>query len=249
MLRKYNNMRSLGDNIRLGTLTAFSAGMVNVVSFIILFSFTSNITGTYAILASEITKGNLFQIGVVLMWIFLFFFGAFTSNMIVIHFNRRNRYAAHAAPVILETLAIFFVGVYGDFFYRETLRETEILTSVLIFAMGLQNGLTASISNFAVKTTHLTGTTTDLGIIAAMFTKKEFRNNAELRGRAKLSAALVFAYFLGGLCGGFFAIRIGFKAFYLVSMFLLAVALYDFYKLRIILWLYPDRKTFAQPPV
>ncbi len=42
----------------------------------------------------------------------------------------------------------------------------------MLLAMGLQNGLTASISNFSVKTTHLTGLTTDVGILTAMFTKK-----------------------------------------------------------------------------
>jgi hypothetical protein len=46
---------------------------------------------------------------------------------------------------------------------QKTLEETEALVALMLFATGLQNGLTASISNFSVKTTHLTGTTTDLG--------------------------------------------------------------------------------------
>jgi uncharacterized membrane protein YoaK (UPF0700 family) len=174
MLRKYSNTRTLSDNIKLGTLTAFSAGMVNIASLLIFFSFSSNVTGHYAILAAEVVRGNIYQVAVVLGWIFLFFFGSFVSNLIVIHFNKINMYVAHAAPIVLEILCLMIVGIYGQFFYEETLIETEILMALMLFAMGLQNGLTASISNFAVKTTHLTGTTTDLGILFSMFTKKSF---------------------------------------------------------------------------
>ena len=104
MLRKYSNSRSLSDNIKLGTLTAFTAGMVNIGSLLLFFSFSSNVTGHYAILASEIVKGNFYQIAVVFSWIFLFFFGSFVSNLMVIHFNQKNAYLAHALPLILEII-------------------------------------------------------------------------------------------------------------------------------------------------
>lgn len=231
MLRAFNNHRTLGDNIRLGTLTAFSAGMINVASLVILFSFTSNVTGTYAILASEIAKGNPYQIGVVVWWIFLFFGGGFLANMIVIHWGQKHTYRAHAIPVVLEMLAVLAVGFYGGFFYRETLAETEILTAILLFATGLQNGLTASITNFSLKTTHLTGITTDLAILAAMFTKAEFRDNPELRNKAKLLGSVVAAYFGGALAAGFLAIELDFAVFYIVAGFLFFVATYDFYRI------------------
>ena len=80
MLRNYSNSRTLGDNIRLGTLTAFTAGTINIASLLIFLSFTSNVTGHYAILAAEISKANWSQVAVVGMWIFLFFFGGFLSN-------------------------------------------------------------------------------------------------------------------------------------------------------------------------
>jgi uncharacterized membrane protein YoaK (UPF0700 family) len=70
---------------------------------------------------------------------------------------------------------LLFVGIYGQNYYKNTLPETQFLVALMLFATGLQNGLTASISNFSVKTTHLTGTTTDLGILFSMFTQKEYR--------------------------------------------------------------------------
>ncbi|WP_291113794.1 YoaK family protein [Flavobacterium sp. UBA6135] len=232
MLRKFSNSRTLEDNIKLGVLTAFSGGMVNVASLLIFFSFSSNVTGHYAILASEIVKGNLYQTGVVFAWIFLFFFGSFLSNLIVIHLSKFNTYLAHSIPLILEIICLMTVGIYGQFFYLETLLETEILLGIMLFAMGLQNGLTASISNFSVKTTHLTGTTTDLGILFSMFTKKEYRENEELRGKAKLLSSIAISYLSGAIISGLLYFNTGFQVFYIVSIFLTIVISYDLYKIR-----------------
>lgn len=236
MLRKYSNSRSLSDNVKLGSLSAFSAGMVNIGSLLLFFSFSSNVTGHYAILAAEIVKGNLYQIAVVFSWIFLFFLGSFVSNLFVIHLNQKNSYIAHSIPLILEIICLMMVGFYGEYFYKETLAETEILLALMLFAMGLQNGLTASISNFTVKTTHLTGTTTDLGILFSMFTKKEYRNNETLKGRAKLLLYITASYLIGAITAGFTYTYLNFKMFYLVSLVLVVIIVYDLSKLKLKLY-------------
>jgi uncharacterized membrane protein YoaK (UPF0700 family) len=241
MLRKYSNSRTLGDNVKLGVLTAFSAGMVNIASLLLFFSFSSNVTGHYAILAAELVKGNLYQAAVVLGWIFLFFFGGFVSNMFVIHLNKKNTYIAHAIPIVLEIICLVSVGIYGQFFYKETLIETEAMLALMLFAMGLQNGLTASISNFAVKTTHLTGVTTDLGILFSMFTHKEYRNNNEMKGKAILLLSIAAAYLAGAVVSGITYMHMGFRLFYVVSLFLVVVIFYDFYKLKLFRYLSSKR--------
>lgn len=233
MLRNYSNSRTLGDNIRLGTLTAFTAGTINIASLLIFLSFTSNVTGHYAILAAEISQGNWTQVAVVGGWIFLFFFGGFIANMSVINFNRKSKYFAHALPIILEILCLLAVGIYGQFYYRKTLEETEALVALMLFATGLQNGLTASISNFSVKTTHLTGTTTDLGILASMFTQKKFRKNPELMGKAKLLLSIMTAYVMGAVFSGLTYYHLEFRVFYVISICLLVVIGYDFYKINL----------------
>jgi len=242
MLRKYSNSRTLGDNIRLGSLTAFSAGMVNVASLLIFFAFTSNVTGHYAILASEIAKGNLFQIAVVLAWILIFLFGSFISNLIIIHFNNRNTYLVHATPIALEIICLLIVGFYGQYYYQETLSETEALLCLMLFAMGLQNGLTASISNSVVKTTHLTGATTDIGILLSMITKPEFRRNPEVTGKLQLLSAIAISYLIGAVACSYLYFYFGFKIFYLVSIFLVFVIVYDLYKIYLIKYMV-KRKT------
>ncbi len=234
MLRKFSNSRSLRDNIQLGVLTAISAGMVNVASLIVFFAFTSNVTGHYAILAEEIARGQWYQVAVVFSWILLFFLGAFLSNFIIINLNRKNAYLAHALPLVLELLCLLTVGTYGQYYYRETLTETEVLVALMLFAMGMQNGLTASISNFAVKTTHLTGLTTDLGILFSMFTQKEYRENAELVGKAKLLCAVAVSYLSAGVLSALLYTHLQFRVFYVVSCVIVVVILYDYSKLRLL---------------
>ncbi|RKO69827.1 DUF1275 domain-containing protein [Sphingobacterium puteale] len=235
MLRKYSNHRTIQDNIKLGGLTAFSAGMVNVASVIVFFSFTSNVTGYYAVFAQEIAKGNWYQGAVVLFWILLFLIGSMFSNLIIIHGKGKfSAYLTHSIPLVLEILSILFVGIYLDIFYEDSLKETEILVGALLFAMGLQNGLTASISNSVVKTTHLTGLTTDLAILISMFTKESNRNNKDLVDKFHLLLTIVTSYVMGGLLSGISFNYLSNKTFYVVCFVLLIIGLYDHYKLYLL---------------
>ncbi len=230
MLRRYSNSRTFRDNLRLGIFTALIAGMVNVASLILFYSFTSNLTGHFAILAQEIANGKWFQMLVVLFWILLFFAGSFLSNNLIINSTRKNAFVSHSIPMVLEIGCFVFVGIYGQFFYTETLTQTEILVSVLLFSMGLQNGLTASISNFQIKTTHLTGLTTDLAIHLSMLTKKKYRMNIQVVEKTKLMAAIIGSYLIGGVFSGLVIQSIQFRVFYFISVAMLGVLVYDFVK-------------------
>lgn len=231
MLRKFDTTRTHADNVKLASLTAIVAGLVNIVSFLLFFSFTSNVTGYYAIIIAELVKGNIHQFMIVALWVGSFFFGCFTSNFIVIYFNKYNTYWAHALPILLEILSLVSVGVYGQLYYENTLIETELMILIMLFAMGLQNGLTASISNFAVKTTHLTGATTDLAILASMFTHKEYKSRKAIINRAQLIIATVLSYLLGGVIGASLYPIISFGVFYVAAGILVIVMTYDLYKL------------------
>lgn len=233
MLRKYSNHRTQEDNLKLGALTALSAGMVNVVSVIIFFSYTSNITGHYAVFAQEIAQGNIYQSAVVLLWILLFFIGSFLSNFVIIQGKGRvSQYVSHSIPIVLELLSVSLVGIYLHFFYKDTMIETEFLVGALLFAMGLQNGLTASISNSVIKTTHLTGLTTDLAILVSMFTKRQNRSNQNLVDKFHLLLTILSCYLAGGIVSGVSYRFIGNATFFIVCFTLMFIAFYDYYKLR-----------------
>ncbi len=220
--------RSLKDNVVLALLTAFTAGAVNVLSFMLFFAFSGNITGYYAIMAAEIMRGNLYQVAVVAAWIFLFFLGGFSSKLILIHLTTRQPHLAYTLPVFLQVLCLMAVGFYGEYFYKETLDETEMLISLLVYAMGLQNGFTAGISGFAVKTTHLTGATTDMGVLFALFTHKQWRNQAALKAKAWLLLFTAVGYLAGALLSGLAQGQMGFRLFYLICFVPVLVLVYEY---------------------
>lgn len=227
MLSRYNEQRSISDNLKLGVLSAFAAGMTNVAALVLFFSFVSNVTGHFAILAEEIAKGHWYQVAVVFLWVFLFLAGSFISNFIVIHGDKRWRLLNHALPIGLEILCLIGVGYYGHFHYQETLMETELMVAALLFAMGLQNGLTASISNFSVKTTHLTGLTTDLAIHLSMVTKRYLRERPEVRQKIVLLSSIAGSYVAGGIVAGSITSMFQFKVFFFIAALLTGVLVYD----------------------
>lgn len=232
MLKRKGNSRSIKDNLKLGSLTAIAAGMVNVTSVILFFSFTSNVTGHYAILAQEISRGNWYQALVVFSWIALFFLGNFTSNLFLVTGTFRTRYLTHATPVLLEICCLLFVAIYMESKYQGYLNETELLIALMLFAMGLQNGLVAAISNSAVKTTHLTGLTTDLGLLFSSFVKVENRKNPDLVNKAKLLMTIMISYMTGGIATGVIFLYLQSKVLFIACIVLIIVVVYDLNNLR-----------------
>jgi len=229
MLRKSKAKRTLQNNLQLASTTALAAGMVNVASVIAFFAFSSNVTGHMAIFAEEIVKGHWHQVSIVFIWLFAFFFGAFISNFVIVSFNRLNSLLTHSIPVILEMIVLGIIGFYGHNYYLETLKETEYLVVGLLFSMGLQNGLVATVSGGVVKTTHVTGLFTDLGMEVSMYLNPQFRTDQNLIDKLKLHIMIAAFYFIGGILGGYLFMSIGFKVFYVVCLVLLVVLSIDLY--------------------
>ena len=71
--------------------------------------------------------------------------------------------------------------------------------------MGLQNSFVTKISNAVVRTTHLTGLFTDLGIdISHLMSPKSYPNRIKLKANIKLRLYIISFFFVGGIVGGFF---------------------------------------------
>ncbi|WP_379092011.1 YoaK family protein [Pedobacter sp. UC225_65] len=103
----------------------------------------------------------------------------------------------------------------------------------LLFAMGLQNALVSVISGSVVRTTHLTGTFTDLGIDLAQLKFSSLAQDQTLFSRIKLRLAIIFCFIMGALVGAYLFGLINFIAF-LVPILLLLFALgYDIFRLNI----------------
>jgi uncharacterized membrane protein YoaK (UPF0700 family) len=73
-------------------------------------------------------------------------------------------------PISLEITILLLVGIFG---VKDLSTSGKWIAFSMLFSMGVQNSMT-QISNSIVRTTHLTGLFTDLGIeLSQLFLKKQ----------------------------------------------------------------------------
>jgi len=227
MLRQSKENRTLKQNLLLASSTAFVSGVTNVAGMVAFLAFTSNITGHVANLARHIVEQNIREITVFVIWLLLFFSGAFLSNFIVRSLEHKSRYRAHSVPIVIEIVLLLFVAVYGHNFYKETDLEREIVIGVIIFSMGLQNSLVSTISGGLIKSTHLTGLFTDLGGEVSEWLHPKVQKNETTRNKIIVRLTVLLFYFIGAILGGFLFNIYDFAIFYFIPLILLTILYYD----------------------
>ena len=106
--------------------------------------------------------------------------------------------------------------------------ESLVVVAVLCFTMGLQNALITRIGAWPIRTTHVTGMVTDIGVELG---KILYRNGpgaaAPVVGeprRVGLLALLVALFFLGGVAGAAGYLWLGFEVVIPVAGVLLLIA-------------------------
>ena len=83
----------------------------------------------------------------------------------MINFGRRSRLASeYALPLLLEAVLLLAFGLLGA--NIEQLRWFYLPATVMLlcYIMGLQNAMITKVSKSEIRTTHVTGMVTDIGI-------------------------------------------------------------------------------------
>lgn len=184
-----------------GLALAGGAGCINAVGFLGLHhQALTHVTGTVSILSLEVVEGDSVMAARALFMIVSFFLGAFLSGVIIRQSTLRlgRRYGAALA---IES-ALLFAAVY--FLHRGAFAG-DYLASM---ACGLQNAMATSYSGAVIRTTHLTGVVTDLGIACGHWVRGQPVN----WGRFRLYGVLVSGFFLGGVLGAILYRQIGYNA-------------------------------------
>lgn len=231
MLRHTGERRSFVHNLRLAILLCLNAGFINATGFMAFAVLTTNVTGHAALLAVNLATGRWRAARMVGLWLLLFLTGAFASSFYIGKVGRDKPFA-YTAPILVVILLILIIAIFGPD-YRHTLPETEYFAGSLLFAMGMQNALVSVVSGSVVRTTHLTGMFTDLGIdlSAALLSRKNL--NAAHKRRILLRLAIIVFFLLGGLAGGFAFLALHFSAFYIPVGLLFTVLCYDYFRVRL----------------
>ena len=101
--------------------------------------------------------------------------------------------------------------------------------------MGLQNSLVTTISSAQVRTTHLTGLFTDLGIeLSQLFFYREKEQKDKLIASIKLRFTIISFFFIGGIAGGFLYAPLGLRTLIVAAITLVFGLIYDNIKFRLI---------------
>jgi uncharacterized membrane protein YoaK (UPF0700 family) len=223
--------RTATANLHLGIVLAFIAGALNAGGFLAIAQYTSHMTGIVSSAADNLVLGNIGLTVAAGLSLFSFIAGAATTAWLVNYAKRSSAKNIYSAPLRIEATLLLAFGIVGA-----TLRFHEIisisLTAILLcFTMGLQNALVTKISNAEIRTTHVTGLVTDIGIELGKLIYWNRRRDVASRKvvanrtRLRVHCALVLSFFFGGVMGAFGFKHAGFSFTILLALPLVAMSL------------------------
>nr|WP_255492091.1 YoaK family protein [Chitinophaga sp. Cy-1792] len=211
-------------------MLCFTAGMVNAAGFFAFAVLTTNVTGHAALLAHELALGEFRAARMIALWLFLFLAGAFFTAW-CIDKTKANKSYTYTIPIIAEMCILLLTAIFG-YTYDHSIIKTEYFAGSLLFAMGMQNALVSKISGSVVRTTHLTGMFTDLGIDLYTWFSIAAKT-AELKQKIALRLTIILFFLAGGITGGYAFITLKYHTFYLPAGILAFTIWYDISRLRI----------------
>lgn len=198
MLIRVGEERTRSIDLALAGWLSTIAGALNTVGFLVAGSFTANMTGNISLFAEHIGKMDL-----LLALSFLGLLGAFVCGAGVAAFaiqtgERHQVRSVYALAIVAEAAILLLLGV-AFILQPERAREAHLIV-VLCAVMGFQNAATTMISRAQVRTTHVSGMATDIGIeLAAMAGNKTSRRDALPKLRLHCLTLACFA--TGGVSG------------------------------------------------
>lgn len=210
MFQHQGPSRSDRHNRLLAAYLAGVGGFVNSAGFVLIGSFTSHVTGNVGRVANDLAAADFPAATGALTMILAFFVGAFVASMAIeSDFFRKVPYAYSFALFCEGGLLTTFTGL-ALLTTTEHPRVHDAEAAVLCAAMGMQNSLVTRLSGAVVRTTHLTGVITDIGIEAARWFRW-WRGSLAQRAGVRLSfgragaerPAVVKIALLGTIAGSF----------------------------------------------
>ena len=148
----------------LGTTLAFVAGAMNAGGFLAVHQYTSHMTGIVSSMADNLAAGTLDVVAAGLAALLAFMAGAACSAILVNFGRRRSLRSVFAAPLLLEAVLLLGFGLLGARLAGTSALFVPLTVLLLCFIMGLQNALITKLSYGEMRTTHVTGIVTDIGI-------------------------------------------------------------------------------------
>lgn len=209
------------------------AGAVNASGAIALGVYTSHVTGSAARIGDEFALNHSDKAGEAAALIGLFLLGAMSASALVEIASRQHRPRYVVALLLEATLIALFalLSIHSERHWR--FQRAELL-GMLCFAMGMQNAMVTRVSGAVVRTTHLTGIVTDLGIESVHWVYWRIdkargippQTSPDLK-RARLHLTIFGSFVSGATVGPVLYLWVGSSAMLLPVAVLLLLAAFD----------------------
>ncbi len=204
--------RTKQSDQNLGAILALVAGAINAGGFVAIGKYTSHMTGITSSVADDLAQGRLDLGAMGIAMVAAFVTGAATTAFLV-NWARRSRHSnPFILPISLEACLLLLFGLIEGGL-ASALRQQILLTGLLLpYLMGLQNALITKVAMAEIRTTHVTGVVTDMGIEIG---KLLYWNRDKIGGKKRIiadrqklmsHATILGAFFIGGVLGA-----LGFK--------------------------------------
>lgn len=202
-------------------LLAVQGGFINIGGLLTIHLFVSHVTGFSAHFSEAFIVRDYIQSFYFLSVPFFFLLGAIFSSIFTEVKKEQNKSPSYLI-IMLALSVIFFLlalggnfGIFGEFGEPFSNFRDFILLALLAFSCGAQNALFTHYSKSIIRTTHLTGITTDLGIGISRYFSSGDREEGKLN---RIRIEIIIFFVLGSLLGSLIFPKIKFLAFLFPSV-------------------------------
>jgi uncharacterized membrane protein YoaK (UPF0700 family) len=224
--------RAPGANHALARYLAFVAGATNAGGYLAVQQYTSHMSGIVSAAADNLALGEFALVLAALGSLLSFVCGA-ACSAVMINWARRNGLASqYACPLVVEALLLAVFGLIGGNLDRHMGLFVSLTVMLLCFIMGLQNAMITKLSKAEIRTTHMTGMVTDIGIELGKLLYWNSSRHGEQeppvradRAKMRLLGSLLALFFCGGVAGALGFKHLGFIATLPLALLLLLLAI------------------------
>ena len=209
--------RSRTSNRHLALFLAFIAGAANAGGYLAVRQYTSHMSGIVSSMADNVVLGEIALVAAGLGALLAFVAGAAATAVLVNWGRRRSLHSEYALPLMLEAGLLLIFGLLGSLLESQRWFFDSATVLLLCFTMGLQNAIITKVSRAEIRTTHVTGMITDIGIeLGKLFYWNRSRGVEEATkvradmDKLVLLTSLVGLFFIGGVMGAVGFRRLGF---------------------------------------
>ena len=214
---------------QLGCLLAFVAGATNAGGFLAVHQYTSHMTGIVSAMADDLALGTYDAVLAGLVALLSFVTGAMVTAVLVNYARQRRLTSEYALPLIVEASLLLGFGMLGTQLSRIDGLFVPVTVMLLCFIMGLQNALITKLSRAEIRTTHITGIVTDIGIELGKLCYRNGRHASPRvvsnRRHLAILTMLATSFFTGGVVGALGFKHAGYVATVPLALLLIAVAI------------------------